>query len=51
MTSFPSVNLLDLSAEAIHARITQPTLQRLTGLYLAQARSLLDPSSPHFLDH
>jgi len=51
MTSFPSVNLLDLSAEAIHARITQPTLQRLTGLYLARARALLDPSSPHFLDH
>jgi len=51
MTSFPSVNLLDLSAEAIHARITQPTLQHLTGLYLARARALLDPDSPQFLDH
>ncbi|GAT35217.1 heparinase II/III-like protein [Terrimicrobium sacchariphilum] len=51
MTPFPSVNLLDLSAEAIHARITQPTLQHFTGLYLTRARALLDPDSPQFLDH
>lgn len=51
MSSFPSTDLLGLSADAIRNRIQSPTLKPLGDILVAHCEALLAPNSPHFLDY